>query len=126
MKDNLLQASPKEIKSSRKMMAGRLRSFWRRRTRTLPLPPPSRRSKSRQEGRGLSQAKDDDDCRPDESPAKRKRKSKKKRAGNVEQCGDAGREGLVDKAVGISFAATAAAEHKAEYVPHFSKKWRWV
>jgi hypothetical protein len=29
-------------------------------------------------------------------------------------CGEAGREGRVDKTLGISFAATVAAEHKAE------------
>ena len=73
------------------------------------------------QGRGLSEEKDDLKRRMmmmiavRMSRQPRRRESRRRKVQEMlEQCGDAGREGLINKAVGISFAATAAAEHKAE------------
>jgi hypothetical protein len=71
-------------------------------------------------GRGLSQDRDDGGG---QSPAKSKsRKLTKKKAGIAQQCREAGREGCgVDKALGIPFAVTTAAEQKAEEGSHFTR-----
>jgi hypothetical protein len=71
-------------------------------------------------GRGLSQDRDDDGG---QSPAKSKSsKLTKKKAGIAQQCREAGREGCgVDKALGIPFAVTTAAEQKAEEGSHFTR-----